>query len=380
MEKPGMVSLEDLMGLPPIEADNTPIAEVLDQELNKPAAEVLPGLDPILDIVPPKVEEKEEEQEEKVIDPILGEMAEPKGTENEVEASTSILYKDTLKSVFGESLGSLVQEIDGVEQEIALEDLEIDSELFADILKSKLEEAREEASKNKISSEGISEFTKNLIELEKNGGDVRALLEVKQAYSDPLEGLDIEIVEDQKEILYLRGKAAGQSDKDINLLIEAYEAKGLLESEAVEAEKALRAAIDGQMQRAIESAKEATRVKEENFKLYKKDLKENLNRFELKDGAKSKLLDIATKPNKDGKYEMDEAYNLWRMTPDKAAELAFFLTDKEEYIKQVTKSAVKEKQVEIARKIKIVPRTSSGTVEPQKSKATDRSVNISDLK
>jgi len=379
MEKPGMVSLEDLMGLPPIEVDNTPIAEVLDKELNKPAAEVLPGLDPILDIVPPIIEENKEEVEEKVVDPILGEIADPR-EENEVEASTSILYKDTLKSVFGENLGSLVQEIDGVEQEIALEDLDMDSELFADILKSKLEEAREDASKNKISSEGISEFTKNLIELDKNGGDVRALLEVKQAYSDPLEGLDLEIVEDQKEILYLRGKAAGQSDKDINLLIEAYEAKGLLESEAIEAERALRTAIDGQMQRAIESAKEATKVKEENFKLYKKDLKENLNKFELKDGAKSKLLDIATKPNKDGKYEMDEAYNLWRMTPDKAAELAFFLTDKDEYIKQVTKSAVKEKQVEIARKIKIVPRTASGTVEPPRSKATDRSVNISDLK
>jgi hypothetical protein len=379
MEKPGMVSLEDLMGLPPIEVDNTPIAEVLDKELNKPAAEVLPGLDPILDIVPPIIEENKEEEVEKVVDPILGEIADPR-EENEVEASTSILYKDTLKSVFGENLGSLVQEIDGVEQEIALEDLDMDSELFADILKSKLEEAREDASKNKISSEGISEFTKNLIELDKNGGDVRALLEVKQAYSDPLEGLDLEIVEDQKEILYLRGKAAGQSDKDINLLIEAYEAKGLLESEAIEAERALRTAIDGQMQRAIESAKEATKVKEENFKLYKKDLKENLNKFELKDGAKSKLLDIATKPNKDGKYEMDEAYNLWRMTPDKAAELAFFLTDKDEYIKQVTKSAVKEKQVEIARKIKIVPRTASGTVEPPRSKATDRSVNISDLK
>ena len=379
MEKPGMVSLEDLMGLPPMEADNTPIEDVLNNELNKPAAEVLPGLDPILDIVPPVVEDKKEEEEEKVIDPILGEMANPK-EENEVEANTSILYKDTLKSVFGENLGSLVQEIDGVEQEIALEDLEMDSELFADILKSKLEEAREEASKNKISSEGISEFTKNLIELDKNGGDVRALLEVKQAYSDPLEGLDVEIVEDQKEILYLRGKAAGQSDKDINLLIEIYEAKGLLESEAVEAEKSLRAAIDGQMQKAIESAKAVTKEKEENFKLYKKDLKENFNKFELKDGAKAKLLDIATKPNKDGKYEMDEAYNLWRMTPDKAAELAFFLTDKDEYIKQATKAAVKEKQVEIARKIKIVPRTASGTVEPPRSKATDRSVNISDLK
>jgi hypothetical protein len=377
MEKPGMVSLEDLMNLPPVEAINTPVEEVLNQELNKPAAEVLPGLDAFFENEP-IIEDKKEDEEEVVNDPILGEITQPE-LENETEANTSILYKDTLKSVFGENLGSLVQEIDGVEQEIALEDLEVDSELFADILKSKLEEAREEASKNKISSEGISEFTKNLIELDKNGGDVRALLEVKQAYSDPLEGLDVEIVEDQKEILYLRGKAAGQSDKDINLLIEAYEAKGLLESEAIEAEKALRAAIDGKMHQAIEAAKEATKVKEENFKLYKKDLKENLNKFELKDGAKAKLLDVATKPNKDGKYEMDEAYNLWRMTPDKAAELALFLTDKEEYIKQVTKAAVKDKQLEIARKIKIVPRAAGGTIEPPKSKASDRSVNMSDL-
>lgn len=376
MEKPGMVSLEDLMGLAPLEVDNTPAQEVLDKELKK-EVDVLPGLDPILDIVPP-VAKVDDEEEDKKVDPILGEI--PEGdAKPEVEAETSILYKNTLKSVFGDTLGSLVQEIDGVEQEIALEDLEMDSELFADILKSKLEEAKEEATKNKISSEGISDFTKNLIELDKNGGDVRALLEVKQAYSDPLEGLDLEVVEDQKEILYLRGKAAGQSDKDINLLIEIYEAKGLLESEAVEAEKSLRAAIDAQMQKAIESAKEATKLKEEQFKEYKKGLKENLNKFELKDGAKAKLLDIATKPNKDGKYDLDEAYNAWRMTPEKAAELALFLTDKDEYIKQVTKTAIKEKQVEIARKIKIIPRTTGGTVEPPKSKASDRSVNMSDL-
>lgn len=377
MEKPGMVSLEDLMGLAPLEVDNTPAQEVLDKELKK-EVEVLPGLDPILDIVPPVVKVDEEEEPEKKVDPILGEI--PEGdAKPEVETESSILYKNTLKSVFGDTLGSLVQEIDGVEQEIALEDLEMDSELFADILKSKLEEVKEDARKNTISSEGISEFTNKLIELERNGGDVRSLLEVKQAYSDPLEGLDLDVVEDQKEILYLRGKAAGQSDKDINLLIEIYESKGLLESEAAEAEKSLRAAIDAQMERAIETAKENTRIKEEQFKEYKKGLKENLNKFELKDGAKAKLLDIATKPNKDGKYDLDEAYNAWRMTPEKAAELALFLTDKDEYIKQVTKTAIKEKQVEIARKIKIIPRTTGGTVEPPKSKASDRSVNMSDL-
>lgn len=376
MEKPGMVSLEDLMGLAPLEVDNTPAQEVLDKEL-KNEVEVLPGLDPILDIVPP-VAKVDAEEEDKKVDPILGEI--PEGdAKPEVETESSILYKNTLKSVFGDTLGSLVQEIDGVEQEIALEDLEMDSELFADILKSKLEEVKEEAKKNTISSEGISEFTNKLIELERNGGDVRSLLEVKQAYSDPLEGLDLDVVEDQKEILYLRGKAAGQSDKDINLLIEIYESKGLLESEAIEAEKSLRAAIDAQMERAIETAKENTRIKEEQFKEYKKGLKENLNKFELKDGAKAKLLDIATKPNKDGKYDLDEAYNAWRMTPEKAAELALFLTDKDEYIKQVTKTAIKEKQVEIARKIKIIPRTTGGTVEPPKSKASDRSVNMSDL-
>lgn len=377
MEKPGMVSLEDLMGLAPLEVDNTPAQEVLDKEL-KNEVDVLPGLDPILDIVSP-VAKVDEEEEEKKVDPILGEIPEGEA-KPEVEAGTSILYKNTLKNVFGDNLGSLVQEIDGVEQEIALEDLELDSELFADILKSKLEEAKEEAIKNKISSEGISDFTKNLIELDKNGGDVRSLLEVKQAYSDPLEGLDLDVVEDQREILYLRGKAAGQSDKDISLLIEIYETKGLLESEAIEAEQSLRAAIDNQMQRAIESAKENTKLKEEQFKEYKKGLKESLSKFELKDGAKAKLLDIATKPNQAGKYELDEAYNAWRMTPEKAAELALFLTDKEEYIKQVTKTAIKEKQVEIARKIKIIPRTTGGTVEPPKSKASDRSVNISDLK
>jgi hypothetical protein len=89
-------------------------------------------------------------------------------------------------------------------------------------------------------------------------------------------------------------------------------------------------------------------------------------------------MDIATKQNEEGKFELDNRYNEYRMDPEKAARIALFLSDEDEFIKQVTKKAVTEKQLDTARKIKIIPR-STQIVEPKKSIASDRSVNMADL-
>lgn len=388
--KAAVITLDSLLNAPLVGAEEQESSEAALEAAVNPVTEVLPGLDPLIDNIP-SVEDgikkdaapsdqtlPGEDNIEDVIPTIDPLTAEPV-IDTVAEAQASLIYKNTLKSIWGDEIGAFVQEVDGEEKEFTLDDIEVDEETFADILKSKIEEIKESATRNKISAEGISEFTQKLIEVEKSGGDIRSLLEMKQTYSDPLEGLDLDNVEDQKEIILLRGAASGQNERDLKRLIKSYEEEGILEEIAQEAHTTLREAIDNAMDIELEKAKESRAKAEAAFKSYKKDLKDKMSQFELKDSIKSKLVDMATKINDKGALDIDERYNEARLDPEKASRLALFLYDEEEFVKQVTKKEVQTKQLETARKLKIIPRAHN-IVDPGKQAPSGKTINISQLK
>lgn len=276
------------------------------------------------------------------------------------EPETSPMYKNALKSIFGD-IGSIIQEVDGVEEETSFDDLEVDLETFKDIALSKIAEIEEKANQNKISAEGISEFTKSLIEVEKNGGNIKQLLEYKDTYSDPLAALDMDTEQGQVDAIFLRLKASGRTDKEIQYTIKGYKEDGILGDMAHTAKEELEGAVKAKIEAEKERASENAKAMEEQMKSYRKELKENLNRFELKDSIKSKLTDYATKKDANGQYELDKLYRENRLNPERAADLALFLADKEEYDKQVSKKEVTEVKLESARKLKVVKRADSST-------------------
>lgn len=272
----------------------------------------------------------------------------------------SDLYRDILKDMYGESISHLIQEDEnGEEVEVALEDLDIDKELYLQIVNSKTEEIKSEASKGKISSEGISNFTKDLIEIDKNGGDISKLLYAKESISDPLDNLDITTVEGQKEAVFIRMKAGGQDEDTINRLIRSYESEGILEEYAVKAEGELRSAIKNQIEEEKRQAENLKNQRAEALKNYKKELKTNLSEFELKDSIKNKIVLLATKQDEEGRFEMDRLYREFRENPEKSAKLALFLLDEQEFIDQVTNKAVQKQKLKTASKLKITSKKGS---------------------
>jgi hypothetical protein len=401
----GVITLESLMNAAPLPIeDSLGSKEALENEMNS-GEEVLPGLSDLKplsetkgsDENPPKKEEDEEESEEKedlfgnkltnssssdsddIIDPIGEGNSDTSSSSTVDEAESSKLYKDTLKSLWGEDISSISVEENGEEVEYNIEDVELDAETFADIIRSKFEAEKENATKNKISIDQVSDFTKSLIEIDQNGGDVRSLLEVKQAYSDPLDNLDLNDPNDQAQIVYLRGLASNQNEADIKRLIKSYSEEGILEDMAQQAESELRAAVDAKIQDELKKSEEDKKEREELFKAYRKDVKEYVTKsFELKDNYKNKLVDMATKITPEGSYELDLKYQEWRLNPEKASELALLMYDREEFIKQITRKAIHNEKLETAKKLKIIPR-SSKIAESQKSPASSRAVHISDL-
>jgi DNA-directed RNA polymerase subunit F len=280
-------------------------------------------------------------------------------------SNNSEVYKKTLKSMFGDSISSLIQEDEeGNEIEVALDDLDLDDELFNQILQSKLDEIKEEATKDKISVAGVSDFTRDLIEIDRNGGDIAELIKVKESYSDPLDRLDLTTEQGQIQAIYLRMLAGGQDEDTIRRLINSYKSEGVLEEIASKAEKELRGAMQQQVEHAKQVAAENAEKRKNLLKSYKKDIKENLSDFELNENVKNKIVSLATKEDDHGRFEIDRIYYSHREDPRKAARLALFLLDEQEYINQVTREAVRSTKLNTAKKLKIVTGSSKSNSGP----------------
>jgi hypothetical protein len=323
-----------------------------------------------------KITEDVEEKEEEII-PIGSKAA---GEEQENETESSRLYKKALKDTWGtDEISTIVQIVDGEEVEVNIEDIDLDEETFKLITQAKIEELKEEAIKGKISADGASEFALKLLEIDKNGGEIKDLLRIKTDFLDPLEGLDTSVVEDQREIVYLRNMAAGLDEDSTLRLIKSYEEEGTLSDVAEDSYNKLREAIDKRLEDEVKISQENKKKAEDNFKKYAADLKIELKKFELKDAAKKKIVDFATAIKENGKLAIDEVYNEWRMNPEKSSMLALFMLDEEEFISQLTSKAVRESQLNAAKKLKIIPKSNSN-IEVQKTSASNKIVNISQLK
>jgi hypothetical protein len=290
------------------------------------------------------------------------------------DTSESVVYKKTLKSMFGDSITHLIQEDEeGNEIETPIEDVVIDEKLFREIVQSKMDSIKEEASKDKISVKGVSEFAKKLVEIDRNGGDISELIKVKETYADPLDSIDITTEEGQIQAVYLRMLAGGQDEDTIRRLIESYKREGNLEDIANKATQELRAAIDQQIENARIASENQKNQRKELIKQYKKEIRNNLEPFQLNDNIKNKIVTLATKEDENGRFEMDRLYYQLRENPEKAARLALFLLDEEEYVKQVTNSTVQQKKLESASKLKIVSGSKSSTAGPQLKSNSQRS-------
>jgi len=283
-------------------------------------------------------------------------------------------YTTSLKNLFGEDISHIIQENDkGESVEIALEDVEMTQELYEEILTAKMAEIKEEAKKDTVSTEGISEFTRELIEIDRAGGEIDSLLEAKKTYSDVLDTLDLTKKEDQKKAVFLRYKAGGQySDEEIEILIKGYEDKGVLEDKATTADEELKAAV----QQQVEQAKQATLDKKANIakltKEYEQDIEKNLDQFELEDKIKRKIAKLSVKRDDKERFEIDNLYFQMKEDPKKAAQLALFILDTTEYNKQVSKDTKKATQLTSATKLSLVKKKTSSVAEAKnRSKKKD---------
>lgn len=351
LEKNGIVELDDIFSIGPVDDVYNREEDILPINGNEPAKK---------DEKP--VEEGSQIKEEPVIDPTPDPKEDKKGEENVVDVNQDqvetpvINYRKVLDAL---SSRGIIPDLKDVVfsgengEEITINDLDFSKEdSLCDILSTVLESQKEDIVKDKIDVTSVSDITKKLIQADKAGANIVDILKQYDTNVAPIEKLDIENKADQIKIVRhyvdLLGLPKDEADEFFKGIINKGEE--YVEAKAIKYKAELDKRMDDIIQQRTKEAAEKKAKDAEDFRRYKKDLKSSIQaKYQLNDTMVSKALDFALKPS-ESNPGITKAFNRVRemmMNPEEAPDLIMFLMNPGEFIKQKSNQAVVDEKKKI---------------------------------
>lgn len=351
LEKNGIVELDDIFSIGPVDDVYNREEDILPINGNEPAKK---------DEKP--VEEGSQIKEELVVDPTPDPKEDKKGEENVVDVNQDqvetpvINYRKVLDAL---SSRGIIPDLKDVVfsgengEEITINDLDFSKEdSLCDILSTVLESQKEDIVKDKIDVTSVSDITKKLIQADKAGANIVDILKQYDTNVAPIEKLDIENKADQIKIVRhyvdLLGLPKDEADEFFKGIINKGEE--YVEAKAIKYKAELDKRMDDIIQQRTKKAAEKKAKDAEDFRRYKKDLKSSIQaKYQLNDTMVSKALDFALKPS-ESNPGITKAFNRVRemmMNPEEAPDLIMFLMNPGEFIKQKSNQAVVDEKKKI---------------------------------
>lgn len=351
LEKNGIVELDDIFSIGPIDDVYNREEDILPINGNEPAKK---------DEKP--VEEGSQIKEELVVDPTPDPKEDKKGEENVVDVNQDqvetpvVNYRKVLDAL---SSRGIIPDLKDVVfsgengEEITINDLDFSKEdSLCDILSTVLESQKEDIVKDKIDVTSVSDITKKLIQADKAGANIVDILKQYDTNVAPIEKLDIENKADQIKIVRhyvdLLGLPKDEADEFFKGIINKGEE--YVEAKAIKYKADLDKRMDDIIQQRTKEAAEKKAKDAEDFRRYKKDLKSSIQeKYQLNDTMVSKALDFALKPS-ESNPGITKAFNRVRemmMNPEEAPDLIMFLMNPGEFIKQKSNQAVVDEKKKI---------------------------------
>lgn len=351
LEKNGIVELDDIFSIGPIDDVYNREEDILPINGNEPAKK---------DEKP--VEEGSQIKEEPVVDPTPDPKEDKKGEENVVDVNQDqvetpvVNYRKVLDAL---SSRGIIPDLKDVVfsgengEEITINDLDFSKEdSLCDILSTVLESQKEDIVKDKIDVTSVSDITKKLIQADKAGANIVDILKQYDTNVAPIEKLDIENKADQIKIVRhyvdLLGLPKDEADEFFKGIINKGEE--YVEAKAIKYKAELDKRMDDIIQQRTKEAAEKKAKDAEDFRRYKKDLKSSIQaKYQLNDTMVSKALDFALKPS-ESNPGITKAFNRVRemmMNPEEAPDLIMFLMNPGEFVKQKSNQAVVDEKKKI---------------------------------
>ena len=351
LEKNGIVELDDIFSIGPIDDVYNREEDILPINGNEPAKK---------DEKP--VEEGSQIKGEPVVDPTPDPKEDKKGEENVVDVNQDqvetpvVNYRKVLDAL---SSRGIIPDLKDVVfsgengEEITINDLDFSKEdSLCDILSTVLESQKEDIVKDKIDVTSVSDITKKLIQADKAGANIVDILKQYDTNVAPIEKLDIENKADQIKIVRhyvdLLGLPKDEADEFFKGIINKGEE--YVEAKAIKYKAELDKRMDDIIQQRTKEAADKKAKDAEDFRRYKKDLKSSIQaKYQLNDTMVSKALDFALKPS-ESNPGITKAFNRVRemmMNPEEAPDLIMFLMNPGEFIKQKSNQAVVDEKKKI---------------------------------
>lgn len=351
LEKNGIVELDDIFSIGPVDDVYNREEDILPINGNEPAKK---------DEKP--VEEGSQIKKEPVVDPTPDPKEDKKGEENVVDVNQDqvetpvVNYRKVLDAL---SSRGIIPDLKDVVfsgengEEITINDLDFSKEdSLCDILSIVLESQKEDIVKDKIDVTSVSDITKKLIQADKAGANIVDILKQYDTNVAPIEKLDIENKADQIKIVRhyvdLLGLPKDEADEFFKGIINKGEE--YVEAKAIKYKAELDKRMDDIIQQRTKEAAEKKAKDAEDFRRYKKDLKSSIQaKYQLNDTMVSKALDFALKPS-ESNPGITKAFNRVRemmMNPEEAPDLIMFLMNPGEFIKQKSNQAVVDEKKKI---------------------------------
>lgn len=351
LEKNGIVELDDIFSIGPVDDVYNREEDILPINGNEPAKK---------DEKP--VEEGSQIKEELVVDPTPDPKEDKKGEENVVDVKQDpvetpvVNYRKVLDAL---SSRGIIPDLKDVVfsgengEEITINDLDFSKEdSLCDILSTVLESQKEDIVKDKIDVTSVSDITKKLIQADKAGANIVDILKQYDTNVAPIEKLDIENKADQIKIVRhyvdLLGLPKDEADEFFKGIINKGEE--YVEAKAIKYKAELDKRMDDIIQQRTKEAADKKAKDAEDFRRYKKDLKSSIQaKYQLNDTMVSKALDFALKPS-ESNPGITKAFNRVRemmMNPEEAPDLIMFLMNPGEFIKQKSNQAVVDEKKKI---------------------------------
>ena len=295
-----------------------------------------------------------EEEEEEIAEE--EEEEEEDDTKKEVPAQSGFSFKNVASKYLDEGIWQDMELELEEGKTVKLSEVDsIDEDTFFAIQKAQGEYSSEEVQEKYISKDGLSEDALKIVDILKNGGEFTELFENPQQAKRPFEGVDIESEQNQQAILYEQYVRQGLGDKEAKELVKIATKDLTLDAKVQEIvthyNKAYDTYLDNKQKEQAQKKLEADKKTREFKKNVMASLKEG---FQLKDTLARKLTNLGVEKTATGDFKIDEIYEQKMEDPQEAAELLYFLSDKEGYLNMMGAKTKRKENIKTMKKLSIL--------------------------
>lgn len=288
----------------------------------------------------------------------------------ELKVDTSF-YTDLIKKKLEKGLWQDAEVVDGDKTTKISEFENATEEDYLQFEEDQKAIAEQDLKEKYLSIDKVSPEKKLLLEIISNGGDLKEIFKDENQLKKPfdeVDGWDLDNEKHQESVVYQHYLSLGNTPNKAAILVNVDKQEMALDAIAKEVVEFHQKAFTENLENVNKQLIEDSRVEAENVKRHYQELIKTYKEIGVPDADAKKYANSAIKEI-GGQYEVDNKFEEIMKDPKQAAELIFFMFEKDKYKKAQGIQTKVQIQENVLRQINRIPK-GSGVVQKEKEEET----------